>query len=368
MEFSAVLDAEWDAVVATSDDGWIFAHSWWQRLTTGIPEWGFLDCSFALRENGHFLAVVPLQRRPDGVLASIAFGESGPVVNHGVQGEHRKRILKQVFEHVDNLAQRHQARAIEMLVPALSRGSLASVRGVNSLIEYGFQDTSTHVRIADLGQTETELFAALNYDARRSIRAAEKSGYTVGTCEWKDAIDDYYRVHTETYCRTGMKPHPLAYFEGIAKDVASRGHSVLWVGRDPDGAAVAFHNCARYRDTATYWTGCCASNHLASGINYLLFWSSIKGAKTDGIRWYNLGQVFPNATDEKLRGLTVFKSKFGGELRRSFSGLKPVALVPAPGAEPSLRQVGRQWLWLTREFGRRCLAALFRSKRGEECR
>ena len=52
---------EWDTLVSQSDDGWPFALSCWQRLILAVPDWSLSDYSFALREGGRLLAVMPLQ-------------------------------------------------------------------------------------------------------------------------------------------------------------------------------------------------------------------------------------------------------------------------------------------------------------------
>ncbi len=44
------------------------------------------------------------------------------------------------------------------------------------------------------------------------------------------------------------------------------------------------------------------------------------GAKEEGFRWYEVGEIFPGTLDEKLKGLSTFKSKFGGELYRFYRG------------------------------------------------
>jgi hypothetical protein len=165
-------------------------------------------------------------------------------------------------------------------------------------------------------------------------------------------LDEYYRVHVETYHRTGVRPHPRAYFAGIATTIAKDGHAVLWVGRDASNHPVAFHNCARFRDGSLYWTGCCETSHLPSGVNYLLFWHALAGAQEDGCGWYETGEAFPNTDDSKLKGLTLFKAKFGGELYRYYRG--EIRLCDC--ASTSLRSRARHWI-------RRHLGALIHSGR-----
>jgi GNAT acetyltransferase-like protein len=117
-----------------------------------------------------------------------------------------------------------------------------------------------------------------------------------------------------------VPPHPRRYFDGIAQHMAPAGFAELWVGVSPEGKPVAFHNDTRFNAASVYHTGCSETAHLDSGVNYLLFWAAMRGAREAGCAWYEIGEIFPAARDGKSRGLTVFKSKFGGELHRYFRG------------------------------------------------
>jgi hypothetical protein len=41
-------------------------------------------------------------------------------------------------------------------------------------------------------------------------------------------------------------------------------------------------------------------------------------AKKMGVEWYDAGWIFPHGATEKQKGLTYFKTRFGGEPHRSF--------------------------------------------------
>lgn len=353
MEFvrlSPTIAQEWDDIVYHSDDGWMSSLYIWQKMITNISEWGYEDYSFAVYNAGQMVAVMPLQLTRGRNLVSAAMGWGGPVIISGIPESYRTKILRTVFEHVREIADQVQARKVQIAISPLNQTSLNSRWGVNFLINYGFQDLSTHTRITNLLRPESELWSDLSQDARQKIKRARAAGYTVQRTCWRDMLDEYYRVHVETYHRTGATPHPKAYFEGIATLIAEQGHAVLWVGRDHEGRPVAFHNCARFRQTSLYWTGCCETAHLESGINYLLFWYALLGAKEDGCTWYEIGEVFPGVSQEKLHGLTVFKSKFGGELHRFFRG-EIILIEPQDiSVKPTIQTLGRNWLHATREL------------------
>lgn len=313
------ISDEWDNLVKDSPDGWMHSYSFWQFMMEKITDWDIQDFSFAVYQGKQLVAVMPLQLRW-GMLFSSAMGPAGPAVIGRIDNNYRKKILKQVFLHVKEIAQEVRASTIHVAISPLNEISLNSKYGVNYLINYGFRDVSTNTLISDLTRSESDLWKELAYDARRSVNKARELGYVVERVKWEEYIDEYYDLHVQTYLRTGVTPHPKAYFYNIAMEIAKRGLCVLWVAKDTSGKSVAFHNCGRFKKTAYYWTGCSDVTHMDGGVNYLLLWEAIRGAKNDGCEHYEIGEAFPNSLDTKLQGLTVFKGKFSGELHRLFRG------------------------------------------------
>ena len=354
VDLTPALAPEWDRVVYHSDDGWAFSLAGWLDMVT--PIWQMENRSFAIRENGRLVAVIPLHRVPAAKrLASSGWGHGGPVILAGVSPTDRRRLWRAALSHVKEIAVQLGAGSINIMISPLCQSSLTNRWGVNPMVEFGFADVSTHTRIVNLCQEESELWFGLAQDARQQVKRARAGGYTVRRCSWKELVDEYYRVHVETYNRTGVKPHPKAYFEGIANLPDDR--HVLWVAFTPNGIPVAFHNDARYGVTALYHTGCSKTVHLKSGINYWLFWEALLGAKADGCEWYETGEAFPQAKSGKDKGLNDFKGKFGGELHRFFKGqvdyssvlsadvvAQPITVQPAT---PTNRKGLHNWLRAT---------------------
>ncbi len=332
MEFirlSINIAEEWDHLVYHSDDGWAFSLSDWLQMVARV--WKMEDHSFAIFENGKIVAVTPLHLiSAEARLSSSGWGHGGPAIVAGISETDRKRLWRACFSHVHEIAAQTRATRITVSISPLNQTSLNNRWGVSPLVDVGFEDVSTHTRILNVLQTESELWFGLSQDARQKIKKARAAGYSVQKRPWTEMLDEYYRVHVENYHRTGVNPHPKSYFEGIANQPNVQGRAVLWAGFDPNGKTVAFHNDARFGNTALYQTGCSETADLESGINYLLFWEAILGAKTDGCAWYESGEAFPQAKTGKERNLTVFKGKFGGELHRIFRGEmtldKPVAI------------------------------------------
>jgi len=352
MEVSATTSAsptEWEELLGASDDAWLYHTLPWLDMTAGV--YALENWFLVAREGGAAppLGALPVQRmrfsryaRSCDIGYSGLMGSAGPLVRRGLPLRQRGRVLVALTDAALDWARGARVDRVSCSLPPLSASSLGNVRGVNPLAPAGWEDVSTHARLAALSRPEDALWRDLADDARRSVKRARAAGYTVSREAWGDRLGAYYRVHQETYRRTGVPPHPPGYFAGIAAEIASRGQAVLWVGRDPEGRAVAFHNDARYGDGSLYWTGCCETGHLGSGINYLLFWEALAGARRDGCLWYEIGEAFPAARSGKEHGLTVFKAKFGGELSRYFRGeLRAFPCPPVPLGRRLLARAGR---------------------------
>lgn len=314
-------EAEWDTLVRASPDGWVFSLHGWQAIVTGVAEWGFVERGFGLREGKRLLAVVPLHYRPThGFTASSGWGGSGPILAPDLEPQHRERVLRAALDHALDLARADGASVVEMSGSPVTRASLDSRWGVNPFELHGFDDRSLLSQVIDLSQPEEALWAGLAQSARQAVRKAEKAGYRAAKVNWADHVDAYYSCHVETYGRTGVSPHPRAYFEGIARQTAPKGASVLLAAVTAQGEPHAFHNDARLGAGATYHTGCSRNVGRGAGLDYLLMWEAIRDAKALGFGWYDCGWVFPGSQDAKQKGLTLFKTRFGGEPHRAFRG------------------------------------------------
>jgi hypothetical protein len=340
-------DPDWDSFVRASPDGWAWGLAGWQRLIERVPDWGLRPLSFEMRENGQRLALMPFHLNRAGIAASSGWGWVGPMLAHGLPAARRRSVLARVMAEAERLAAEAGAQSIALGSPSMTASALASARGVNPFFALGYDDLSTNALVIDLTLDEDMLWSGLSANARQEIRKARKLGWRAVRASWRQEVDTYYRLHAKTYRRTGTEPHPRAYFDGIAQEMEPAGAAVLWMGLDPDGTPCAFHNDATLNHAMFYHTGCSTESALASGINYLLMWTSITDAKRRGCTHFEVGDVFFNVRDGKQAGLTRFKSKFGGELHRSFKAQKtldlprpaPSPAAPAADAEPATQRL-----------------------------
>lgn len=338
--------ADWDAIVCSSPDGWVFSLWNWQELILAVKPWALEDHSFVIREGRRLLAVVPLQYYPgSNRMSSTGWSGSGPVIDGRVTGKVRNKLMGRAIRHCIDLARERGAAGFDVPLSPVTASSISSAWGVNPMVLHGLEDRSGLAQVVDLSKSEDELWADLTSDARRQIRQAREAGLVVERVDWAEHLDHYYELHVATYARTGVQPHPRAYFAGIAAHTAPSDHSVLWSVRTPAGDVLAYHNAAWFGVGAYYHTGCSAQNAGLFGASYLLFWESMLGAKHAGIRWYDCGAVFPGKTSsEKQKSLSTFKTKFGGEPHRHFLGslnfpCRPIASSGSSPAQTFIKQI-----------------------------
>lgn len=319
VNFGDVPAAEWDRLVHGSPDGWVFGLSAWQRMILAVPRWALRDHSFAVYENGRMVAAMPLQWSPhSNRMSSSGWGGAGPMVGGWLTGEGRARVMRLVLDHAKELAVAANAAMLDFATSPVTRSSLAERWGVNPFAFYGYKDVSQVSQVIDLSKSGDELLADLSAKTRRILTDAEKAGIEVRQVDWAEYFEEYYSAHQETYARTGVSPHPKEYFSGIARSIAPAGNAELLAAFSRSGEVLGFNNCARFGEGAFYHTGCSRAAALDSGANHLLLWRSILAAKGKGCRWFDVGPIDPCSEHEKLRSLTVFKSRFGGEPHRCF--------------------------------------------------
>jgi hypothetical protein len=336
------IASDWDGLVQESPDGWAFSLTAWQRLILTVEKWQLRDHSFALYENNRIVSVMPLQSSANSKqMASSGWGGSGPVVTKEVNAAERERIIEKTVEHARELARSNGASTLEFAISPVTQTSIAARWGVNPFVRFGFEDKSQISQVIDLSPSEATLHESLDPDCRRILRRAEEARIEVREVDWLEYLDQYYEFHQDTYIRTGVSPHPKEYFFGMAKYMAPLRHSVLFAAFAPTGDAIAFVNTARFGTGAIYHTGCSREAALRNGANYSALWHAILSAKRDGYRWFEVGPIFPHTDVPKLKGLTEFKTKFGGEPHRFFRCEMPLAGAgPAPGDDPTAADAG----------------------------
>ena len=307
------MAGEWERVVLASPDAWLYHTIDEQALLA--EAWGGESLSFLIETKGRIVGVVPLQRWPwdRRTLWSTLMGPAGPALTRDLDSGEREEALAFAHGVIGQMVTLKKAASVRMILPPLAPSARAAwAKQENPLLKHGYRDASTRTSVVDLVRSEEEIFAGFCAPYRNRIRKAERDGVIVVPANGTADVDAYYALHVETYERTGVKPHPRAYFESIFRRFLSTGRSdILFAMKD--GRPISALNVATFGDAALYWTGANSAEGLAAGAAKLLQWTGMRRAKARGAVVYEVGEVFDEATPEtKESGLTSFKSRFGG--------------------------------------------------------
>lgn len=314
---------DWDALADASDEAWL-----WHRydLQDALGTWpGSTDESFAVTdiESGQAVALVPLRRitkRFAGIWPVHVLESLGGIAVRNATGEKRRRAILEAAR--DWLATRvGKGTCVEARVslPAMApawRGP--NCPRVNPLLEIGCDNALSQTWVVELGAGEETVWKGMEGRARTAVRKAEKAGVTVRAAGPADR-PLYYRLHRETYRRTGVPPHSEAYFEAIWSRFLAKNLARVWIA-ELNGEPVAAENFGVYKKAAIYWTGAANEKGLEAEANSLLQWTAMQWMMRNKIEWYETGEAFPHLNGGKAKGLSDFKKGFGGSLYPYYKG------------------------------------------------
>lgn len=313
---------KWDAFVDASDEAWL-----WHRydLIEALSTWPtYRDVSFAIVDGqGALLAAIPLHRRTHvylGLFSVVRLTSlGGPARAAHLSSSARTKVLSALHEHLQFLIAKNGALGLEVQVAPLSPWLHGpSAPKVNPLIVAGMENRQTETWMVDLAGTPEDIRKRYSELTRRELRKAAQSGLRLREAAGGRDIDLYYKLHLETYARTGAPAHPIDYFRMIFEKFQPRGLArILFAERR--GEVVAAQNTGLYKGGAIYWTGASFSEK-EGGENRLLFDAQIMAAREAGCTRYETGQAFVNSGDAKEAGLNRFKRSFGTELHPFYRG------------------------------------------------
>jgi hypothetical protein len=322
-----VPQTEWDAFADASSEAWLWHRSDLIAAQTFWP--GRSDASFAVCDGAdRVLAVMPLHRTRARIARSVDIVRFNSLGGHAcadmLQPDCRSDVLSAMEAELNLLMRREGAFSCELQIAPLTPCLRDPGRGAgNPALALGFADCSTHTWMVDLSRPADEI--RRNYSAltRRELRRSQSRSITIREAHGSRDLETYYRLHLETYGRTGARPFPIAYFQAIFETcVPARLARILFAERA--GTVVAAQNTAVYKKGAVYWTGASATDK-AAGENRMLFDAQIMAARSAGCVRYETGEAFPETASEKERGLSQFKRSFGASLEAYYRGMRPAS-------------------------------------------
>ncbi len=164
--------------------------------------------------------------------------------------------------------------------------------------------------VLDLGASEEQLLSAMRKTTRYEIRRAAKEQIQVYSTTDPKHLTEFFDLYTSTSARHGFVPHG-----GIREEFevfAGQKQAMLYVGK-ADGKTIGSAIILYYGNQAIYHHG--ASLPSKSPVSYAIQWEAITEAKKRGMNVYNFWGIAPqNSPNHPWRGITLFKTGFGGRL------------------------------------------------------
>lgn len=319
---------EWDEVVRSSPDGWLFHLYDWISLVQDV--WKLKSFSFLIKsDEGAILGIFPLfleqgnrwkMFRPKVLISGK--GGAGPAIINGISQDQKKEILRELFNYIDSLADEIGADKLIIELPVCSRTYLRGAKtDANPLVPFGFKETSTSAYILDLSQDLEVLWKRSRHALRKNVRKAQRFGIKITFAGRFADIEEYYSLHMATYKRTGAHPHPFEYFKLIWERFVLKGMARIFFA-EYRGKKIAALNVITFKNICSYWTTCSDPNFRSLGAGNLIRWEVTKWAKQSGNSRINIGEVHLNSDNEKLLGIYRFKKNIGADLYPFYKGLK----------------------------------------------
>ena len=319
-----VEQAAWDSFVNNCDEAWLWHLYDFQDAISTWP--GKSDLSFAIKENGsqEILAVVPLHITKEKIYHVISWDKldsmGGPAFKNKIGDSFRQKLISTILAHLQNIAEKQGAVEINIALSPMAPASRGEkCPQTNPLLKMKCENTLTQTWVIDLRQGEKNIWDGMEKRARNAVRKAEKMNVICRLANQDSDLDAYYRLHSETYGRSAINPHPKDYFKAIWTDFYAKDLALILVA-EINGEIVAADNFGIYKNAAIYWTGASSQKGLESQAGSLLQWIAMRHMIENSLEWYETGEAFPHVQEGKLKGLNDFKQEFGGKLYPYYRG------------------------------------------------
>lgn len=279
----------------------------------------------------------------------------GPIFNEEQIKDHQriKNILHFLIKTLQELANKENFSFIR-IAPFLTKTE-ESKKIFESL---GFRVAPIYMHAETVWQLslnlkEEQLLAQMRKTTRYLIKKAQRENIIIEKRTDKQAIEDFYQIYQETAKRERFIPFSKEFIKKEFEAFYKTGRAVFLFARlssnpktkslDSESMAdIATKSISNQKitslineqedklkrfsylasaliiftpSTAFYHQG--ASIHTKIPSTYLLQWEAIKEAKKRGCQYYNFWGIYddlrPKRTPKSWRGLTLFKTGFGGE-------------------------------------------------------
>jgi len=169
----------------------------------------------------------------------------------------------------------------------------------------GFGESDRYVwHTVDLRPPLDTILRRFHTSEQRKIRRSVREGLTYEEGNSERLLGHFYKLLVDTRRRQHLPPQPMKWFRSL---IASFGMSLKIRVAFKDSEPIASILTISHHETVTYKYGCSDARMHAMGGVAMLFWNTIRQAKTDGHETFDLGR-----SEISNQGLVNFKEHWGG--------------------------------------------------------
>lgn len=185
-----------------------------------------------------------------------------------------------------------------------------SLRGVFETANY--HPILFRTLIIDLDKPLDHVWKALDKDARRGVRKAEKLGVEAAVASTKREWEEYYKLQVIHSTGRHYTPEPYIFYEEMYK-LHRKNRCRLFVAR-LENQIIAGVLCLVLRKHLVGIRSASRSDFLKYQPNNAVHWKSIEWAKENGVKIYDWDGLPLEETDY-LRGVYKYKKRWDGRVQ-----------------------------------------------------
>jgi len=282
------------------------------------------DLSFIIVQSNKILCICPLFLEAKDGFNSFSFSDSylrAPLFNISLSSKYNKKVEKQCFKRIDELALQNNVDKIMFMLDPLSENYK-----YNFLMEYGYLDTSTNTCIIDLTEKKVDIWSKLRNSYKSLINNGKKK-YEVIIVDAEKIDYKTHNLYKELHHKTAGRITRCQETWDLQYEMLKNDNALL-IGLKDNDRFVAFSYFTHHNENAYYGSSSDDPDYKTDiPLEHTIIWSAIEYYKKRDFKLLEIGhqqfgrQVFDHPSLKDIN-LSFFKRGFGGEIRTIYRGIK----------------------------------------------
>lgn len=296
-------DAKWDQFVSGHSNLLFHMSTWWKVLKQG---YGYPARYLVLEEEKRWLCVLP------GIIVGNRFFRVfySLIPYGGFIGD--RKYIPEFLTLLRQWAKSEKIHRLQIVDP--------SSKEPGELPDFKYVESFRHI-LELKGKSADQIWEGYEQSLQRNIKKAMKSDLVFEAAKTRKEVEQFYRLYLASMKRNkALAKYPLELFYGIF-DLLVPGHADLLFARHQD-QPIAGVLMVYSEDTAHYFHGGSATEHLDLRPNDLLFHRAIQLSQEKGKSYFDFF-----GSDKRFSSLIRFKDKWGTRREDLFSFHRDMGLL-----------------------------------------